>query len=319
MEHINFVHVEEGSQTFVNLSGIVQSIQGLRNRIQYKHTKKKSYPSKNGEGIYCYVTSLKEDVEYLLKGLENSIEEGYEIAKDDLVTKSPPPDGYAVIAVPVGSLIVPPGKEKEWAEKVLRELPPVIDANGPRILTQGELNQFKKIEEEKTKALEDHLFKSNSAENKSPIELISPYVHKFNEEMAKANKEVYPDDFTLYEALAGKKINYHKVPDLDENKEDNTGQKFPPVMYSQDGRRFEILQISSDPWYRTVSKGTISDAKYTAMLRNGFKPHLPMRSREEIQQKINWSINRTGDAVFEADKQKHRAVADILKWVLNEE
>lgn len=313
MEHINFVHVEEGSQFFVKLSGIIQTIKSLRKRLQDKHTKKKTYPSENGERIYCYGTSLKEDVEYIIKGLENSIERGYEIEKQDLVIKSPPRDGYSVVTVPAGSLIVPPGREKEWAEKILRELPPVIDAKDTRIITQEELNWFKKIEEEKTKVLEDYLFRHENAI--SAVNVFLQATGITSPALASAIRQGWP---------------HRTDKDLAENKEDNTSQKplFPLVMYSPDGRKY-FYRSEKFVYGRmeAMYEGTWHDGRkhrtfMSRMLEQGYTetpPPKPMRSREETLKQIKDCEAAIHGMDGTSYVSEMKAVIGCLKWVLNEE
>lgn len=117
-----------------------------------------------GETEYCYDDQfIKHDGKRVLAVLD----------ENPLLPKNPVPEGFVRCDIPVGSLVVPPGMEKEWAEKVLA--------------TQSILDKVK------------------------------PYMHQFNKKMVKANQENYPDDFNLYEHLAGKPIQHHKFPEPNPN------------------------------------------------------------------------------------------------------
>lgn len=101
---MNYMHVEEGSQLYTDLSQLLQT-------MKYLYGDKGLLASRR-TGRYDGNCPLYDEIDYIIKGLENTIEKGYRIHE-------PVPEGYQRIDVPIGSLVV---TEDQNVQTILREL-----------------------------------------------------------------------------------------------------------------------------------------------------------------------------------------------------
>lgn len=286
-------------------------------------------------------SAMRDKINSLIADIEESVRLGYYIvnskdvvnldglaedssAEKDFVETAP--DGFATIQVPVGSLIVPPKMETEWAEKIcnrnkaenelgLYYTPPkptgvVIKTTHPDVLawvdhkSVGEyVIGFTHLDGKPITADDVPLSFSvdfGSVENLTAAKS-QPLTteEEFNKEFKEAqDAQTFTDRYSSFSA--------EKTP---------TEPKFPPVMYSPDGIMWKLDKgMDADGWYNGVDeKGINRIVIYKTLVRMGFTEYKPMRSRAEILQRLN-----TVETQY-ARSEMVRGNIDVLNWVLNED
>lgn len=101
-ESINYVHTEPDSQFYTDLSQLLQTMKILRMNKDILAARK--------AGRIINPMTHEQEIDYIIKGLENTIERGYKI-------NEPVPEGYQRIDVKEGSYVTPPDVIPEKVEQ----------------------------------------------------------------------------------------------------------------------------------------------------------------------------------------------------------